>query len=143
MVRQRIWQCNSISEDLIMRAKIQSKLGKAFSTKLADAVATFTCTRKKLVSSNPATGEDTYTEYVYSGRGVLFGSWAKDLVKPIDYRATDSKAVLLQNEVKDSAGTLVKPDVNDIWVIEGGNYRVVSYGRDPSNSCWFCQLRKV
>jgi len=126
-----------------MRAKIQSKLGKAFSTKLADAVATFTCTRKKLVSSNPATGEDTYTEYVYSGRGVLFGSWAKDLVKPIDYRATDSKAVLLQNEVKDSAGTLVKPDVNDIWVIEGGNYRVVSYGRDPSNSCWFCQLRKV
>ncbi|MDX6038476.1 glutamate 5-kinase, partial [Acinetobacter baumannii] len=60
-----------------MRTKIQSKLGKAFSTKLADAVATFTCTRKKLVSSNPATGEDTYTEYVYSGRGVLFGSWAK------------------------------------------------------------------
>lgn len=126
-----------------MRTKIQSKLGKAFSTKLADAVATFTCTRKKLVSSNPATGEDTYTEYVYSGRGVLFGSWAKDLVKPIDYRATDSKAVLLQNEVKDSAGTLVKPDVNDIWVIEGGNYRVVSYGQDPSSSVWTCQLRKV
>ncbi|WP_151789853.1 glutamate 5-kinase [Acinetobacter seifertii] len=126
-----------------MRAKIQSKLGKAFSTKLADAVATFTCTRKKLVSSNPATGEDTYTEYVYSGRGVLFGSWAKDLVKPIDYRATDSKGVLLKNEVKDAAGTLVKPDVNDIWVIEGSNYRVVSYGQDAADSCWFCQLRKV
>ncbi|MBJ8493470.1 hypothetical protein [Acinetobacter nosocomialis] len=126
-----------------MRTKIQSKLGKAFSTKLADAVNTFTCTRKKLVSSNPATGEDTYTEYVYGGRGVLFGSWAKDLVKPIDYRATDSKAVLLQNEVKDSAGTLVKPDVNDIWVIEGGNYRVVSYGKEPSSSVWTAQLRKV
>lgn len=126
-----------------MRAKIQSKLGKAFSTKLADAVDTFTCTRKQLVSSNPATGEDTYTEYVYSGRGVLFGSYLKDLVKPTDYRATDSKAVLLQNEVKDSAGTLVKPDVNDIWVIEGGNYRVVSYGQDPSSSVWTCQLRKV
>lgn len=126
-----------------MRTKIQSKLGKAFSTKLADAVATFTCTRKKLVSSNPATGEDTYTEYVYSGRGVLFGSWAKDLVKPVDYRVADSKAVLLQNEVKDSAGTLVEPDVNDIWVIEGGNYRVVSYSQDPSSSVWTCQLRKV
>ncbi|OWX15363.1 glutamate 5-kinase [Acinetobacter baumannii] len=126
-----------------MRAKIQSKLGKAFSTKLADAVATFTCTRKKLVSSNPATGEDTYTEYVYSGRGVLFGSYLKDLVKPIDYRATDSKAVLLQNEVKDAAGTLVEPDVNDIWVIEGSNYRVVSYGQDASSSVWTCQLRKV
>ncbi|HEM7141700.1 TPA: glutamate 5-kinase [Acinetobacter nosocomialis] len=126
-----------------MRAKIQSKLGKAFSTKLADAVATFTCTRKKLVSSNPTTGEDTYTEYVYSGRGVLFGSWAKDLVKPIDYRATDSKAVLLQNEVKDAAGTLVEPDVNDIWVIEGGNYRVVSYGKDAADATWIAQLRKV
>ncbi|MFV5470806.1 glutamate 5-kinase [Acinetobacter baumannii] len=128
-----------------MRDEIQQELGAAFDAEdeLADAVDTFTCTRKKLVSSNPATGEDTYIEYVYSGRGVLFGSWAKDLVKPIDYRATDSKAVLLQNEVKDAAGTLVEPDVNDIWVIEGGNYRVVSYGQDPSSSVWICQLRKV
>lgn len=126
-----------------MRTKIQSKLGKAFSTKLVDAVATFTCTRKKLVSSNPATGEDTYAEYVYSGRGVLFGSYLKDLIKPTDYRATDSKAVLLQNEVKDAAGTLVEPDVNDIWVIEGGNYRVVSYGKDPADATWIAQLRKV
>ncbi|WP_170248250.1 glutamate 5-kinase [Acinetobacter geminorum] len=128
-----------------MRDEIQKELGAAFDAEdeLADAVDSFTCTRKQLVSSNPATGEDTYTEYVYSGRGVLFGSWAKDLVKPIDYRATDSKAVLLQNEVKDSAGTLVKPDVNDIWVIEGGNYRVVSYGQDPSSSVWTAQLRKV
>ncbi|HFX6310273.1 glutamate 5-kinase [Acinetobacter baumannii] len=126
-----------------MRTKIQSKLGKAFSTKLADAVATFTCTRKKLVSSNPATGEDTYTEYIYSGRGVLFGSYLKDLVKPTDYRATDSKGVLLQNEVKDAAGTLVKPDVNDIWVIEGSNYRVVSYGKDAADATWIAQLRKV
>lgn len=126
-----------------MRSKIQSKLGKAFSTKLADAVDTFTCTRKLLTGSNPATGEDTYTEYVYGGRGVLFGSYLKDWVKPIDYRATDSKAVLLQNEVRDADGTLVEPDVNDIWVIDGDNYRVVSYGKDPSSSVWTCQLRKV
>ncbi|MFX9912006.1 glutamate 5-kinase, partial [Acinetobacter baumannii] len=64
-------------------------------------------------------------------------------VKPIDYRATDSKAVLLQNEVKDAAGTLVDPDVNDIWVIEGGNYRVVSYGKDAADATWVAQLRKV
>ncbi|AKQ30161.1 hypothetical protein [Acinetobacter baumannii] len=128
-----------------MRDEIQQELGAAFDAEdeLADAVDSFTCTRKKLVSSNPAAGEDAYAEYVYSGRGVLFGSYLKDLVKPIDYRATDSKAVLLQNEVKDSAGTLVDPDVNDIWVIEGGNYRVVSYGKDPSSSVWICQLRKV
>lgn len=128
-----------------MRDEIQQELGAAFDAEdeLADAVDTFTCTRKMLTGSNPATGEDTYTEYVYSGRGVLFGSWAKDLVKPVDYRATDSKAVLLQNEVKDAAGTLVEPDVNDIWVIEGDSYRVVSYGKDSANATWTVQLRKV
>lgn len=128
-----------------MHDEIQQELGVAFDAldELADAVDSFTCTRKKLTGSNPATGEDTYTEYVYSGRGVMFGSYLKDLVKPTDYRATDSKAVLLQNEVKDAAGTLVEPDVNDIWVIEGGNYRVVSYGQDPSSSVWTAQLRKV
>lgn len=123
--------------------ELQADIAEALNSDLADGVDTFTCTREKLVSSNPATGEDIYTEYVYSGRGVLFGSYLKDLVKPIDYRATDSKAVLLQNEVKDEAGTLVEPDVNDIWVIEGGNYRVVSYGKDPADATWIAQLRKV
>lgn len=126
-----------------LRDELQADIAEALNGDLADAVDSFTCTRKILTGSNPATGEDTYTEYVYSGRGVLFGSYLKDFVKPIDYRATDSKAVLLQNEVKDEADTLVEPDVNDIWVIEGGKYRIVSYGQDPSNSCWFCQLRKI
>jgi len=128
-----------------MRDEIQQELGAAFDAEdeLADAVDTFTCTRKKLVSSNPATGVDEYDEFVYSGRGVLFGSYLKDLVKPIDYRSTDSKAVLLQNEVVSSDGDLVEPDVNDIWVINGSNYRIVSYGKDPADATWVAQLRKV
>lgn len=128
-----------------MRDEIQKELAAAFDAEdeLADAVDSFTCTRKILTGSNPATGVDEYTEFVYGGRGVLFGNYLKDLVKPIDYRATDSKAVPLQNEVVSSDGDLVEPEVNDIWVIEGGNYRVVSSGKDAANSCWFCQLRKV
>lgn len=126
-----------------LRDELQADITEALNADLADAVDSFTCNRKTLTGSNPATGEDTYTEYVYSGRGVLFGSYLKDLVKPIDYRATDSKALLLQNEVRDAAGTLVEPDVNDIWIIEGGNYRVVSYGQDPSSSVWTAQLRKA
>lgn len=128
-----------------MRNEIQQELATAFDAEdeLSDAVDTFTCTRRILTGSNPATGEDTYTEYVYGGRGVLFGSYLKDLVKPIDYRATDSKALLLQNEVSDVAGNLVEPDVNDIWVIEGGKYRIVSYGKDPADATWIAQLRKV
>ncbi|AMX20175.1 hypothetical protein IEC338SC_3060 [Acinetobacter pittii] len=126
-----------------LRDELQADIAEALNSDLADAVDSFTCTRKLLTGSNPATGEDTYTEYIYGGRGVLFGSYLKDLVKPIDYRATDSKAVLLQNEVMDAAGSLVEPDVNDIWVIGGGRYRVVSYGQDPSSSVWTAQLRKV
>lgn len=126
-----------------IRDEIQADIAEALNSDLVDAVDTFACTRKILTGSNPATGDDTYTEYVYGGRGVLFSSYLKDLVKPIDYRATDSKAVLLQNEVKDGADTLVEPDVNDIWVNEGGNYQVVSYGKDPADATWIAQLRKV
>lgn len=128
-----------------MRNEIQTELATAFDAEdeLADAVNSFTCTRKILVGSNPATGVDVYDEFLYSGRGVLFGSYLKDLVKPIDYRATDSKAVLLQNEVVSSDGTLVEPDVNDVWVINGGNYRIVNYGKDPADATWVAQLRKV
>lgn len=125
-----------------MRAKIQSKLGKAFSTKLADAVDTFTCTRKTLTGSNPATGEDTYNEYVYGGRGVLFGSWEKDLVRPSDYLASDAKAILLRNEVL-SDGAEIEPQVNDEWLINSEYYRVVSYGSEASKSVWTVQLRRV
>ncbi|ETR94504.1 hypothetical protein [Acinetobacter lactucae] len=126
-----------------LRDELQADIAEALNEDLADAVNTFTCTRKKLVSSNPATGQDVYDEFTFHGRGVLFGSYLKDLVKPMDYRATDSKAVLLQNEVVSVEGVMVEPEVNDIWVIKGGNYRVVSYGKDAANSCWFCQLRKV
>lgn len=125
-----------------MRAKIQSKLASAFNNKLSDAVDTFTCTKKVLISSNPATGEDIFEETVYLGRGVLFGSWEKDLVKPIDYIATDSKAVLLRNEVL-SGGVEVEPQVNDQWLINSSLYRVVSYGSEPSKSVWTVQLRRV
>ena len=127
------------------RDEIQTEIASAFSAddELLDAVNTFTCTRKVLVSSNPATGVDVYDEFIYSGRGVLFGSYSKDLVKPLDYQATDSKAVLLQNEVISSDGVQIEPKISDVWVIESKKFRVVNYSQDPFKSCWFCQLRKV
>ncbi|MGR2670799.1 glutamate 5-kinase [Acinetobacter soli] len=127
-----------------MREEIQQELAAAFDAEdeLADAVNTFTCSRKVLISSNPATGEDVFQELAYSGRGVLFGSWEKDLVRPSDYLASDAKAVLLRNEVL-SAGIEVEPQVNDEWLINSEYYRVVSYGSEPSKSVWTVQLRRV
>ena len=122
-----------------MRDELQAELAEAFSNDLADAVDSFTCT--KLIYSGvfdfetqtyPVIGSESY-----SGRGVLFGSYLKDLVKPADYQAEDAKAIVLQNEV-----TQV-PQIDDVWATSKGDFKVVNIGADPTNSIWTCQLRKV
>lgn len=122
-----------------MREELQAELAAAFNDDLADAVDSFTCT--KLIYSGvfdfetqtyPVVGSESY-----SGRGVLFGSYLKDLVKPADYQAEDAKAIVLQNEV-----TAV-PQIGDVWATSKGDFKVVNIGADPTNSIWTCQLRKV
>ena len=128
-----------MDEPNMIRDKAQSKLGKAFNKKLTDAVDSFTCT--KLIYSGefdfetqtyPVVGSDSY-----SGRGVLFGSYLKDLVKPADYQAEDAKAIVLQNEVTGI------PQIGDVWVTGKGEFEVKNISQDPTSSIWTCQLRKV
>ena len=122
-----------------MKDKIQAKVAQAFSTKLADAVDTFTC-EKPIYSGEFDFETQTYPvvgSESYSGRGVLFGSYQKDLVKPTDYQAEDAKAIVLQNEV-----TAV-PQIDDVWTTNKGDFKVVNIGADPTDSIWTCQLRKV
>ncbi|MDH1697778.1 glutamate 5-kinase [Acinetobacter johnsonii] len=122
-----------------MREELQAELAEAFNDDLADAVDSFTCT--KLIYSGvfdfetqtyPVIGSESY-----SGRGVLFGSYQKDLVKPTDYQAEDAKAIVLQNEVA------AVPQIDDVWVTSKGGFKVINIGADPTNSIWTCQLRKV
>jgi len=118
---------------------IQAEVAAAFSADLADAVDTFTC-EKPIYSGEFDFETQTYPvvgSKLYSGRGVLFGSYLKDLVKPADYQAEDAKAIVLQNEV-----TAV-PQIDDIWVTNKGDFKVVNIGADPTDSIWTCQLRKV
>ncbi|WP_373351147.1 hypothetical protein [Acinetobacter bereziniae] len=123
----------------MIRNKVQSKLAKAFNTKLTDAVYPFTCS--KIINSGQMDFEtETYPEsetVVYTGRGVLFGSYAKDMVKPENYQVEDCKATVLQNEV-----TAV-PQIDDEWKTEKGIFRIVDIGTDPTGSIWKVQLRKV
>ncbi len=122
-----------------MRDELQEELAAAFNDDLADAVDSFTC-QKPIYSgvfdletqTYPVTGNESY-----SGRGVLFGSYQKDLVKPADYQAEDAKAIVLQNEV-----TAV-PQIDDVWTTNKGDFKVVNIGADPTDSIWTCQLRKV
>lgn len=123
----------------MIKNKVQSKVAKAFDRKLADAVNAFTCS-KEIQSGEFDFETETYpttTVEAYSGRGVLFGSYAKDLVKPDDYQVTDCKATVLQNEV-----TQV-PQIGDVWVTLKGGFKVLNVGADPTHSIWTCQLRKV
>ena len=122
-----------------MRDELQAELAAAFNEDLADAVDTFTC-EKPIYSGEfdfetqtyPVTGSESY-----SGRGVLFGSYQKDLVKPVDYQAEDAKAIVLQNEV-----TQV-PQIGDIWATSKGDFKVVNIGADPASATYTVQLRKV
>lgn len=118
---------------------IQAEVAAAFSTDLGDAVDSYTC--EKLIYSGefdfetqtyPVVGDESY-----SGRGVLFGSYLKDMVKPTDYQVTDSKAIVLQNEVTGI------PQIGDVWVTSGGDFKVVNIGADPASATYSVQLRKV
>ena len=118
---------------------IQAEVAAAFSADLADAVDTFTC-EKPIYSGEFDFETQTYPvvgSESYSGRGVLFGSYLKDLVKPADYQAEDAKAIVLQNEV-----TAV-PQIDDIWVTDKGDFKVVNISADPTSATYTIQLRKV
>ena len=122
----------------MIKNKIQSKVAQAFNKKLGDAVSAFTCS-KEIRSGEFDFETETYPTTIveaYSGRGVLFGSYAKDLVKPDDYQVTDCKATVLQNEV-----TQV-PQIGDVWVTVKGGFKVLNVSADPTDSIWICQLRK-
>ncbi|MHC3986219.1 glutamate 5-kinase [Acinetobacter sp. TW_SC_4] len=122
-----------------MRDELQEEFAAAFNEDLADSVDTFTC--EKLIYSGefdfetqtyPVIGNESY-----SGRGVLFGSYLKDMVKPIDYQVTDSKAIVLQNEVTGI------PQIGDVWMTGKGDFKVVNIGADPVAATYTIQLRKV
>ncbi|MDN5540918.1 MAG: glutamate 5-kinase [Acinetobacter sp.] len=122
-----------------MKNKVQSKVAKAFDKKLSDAVDTFTCS-KEIQSGEFDFETQTYPivgDESYSGRGVLFGSYLKDLVKPTDYQAEDAKAIVLQNEVTGI------PQIGDVWVTSRGGFKVVNIGADPVAATYTIQLRKV
>ena len=122
-----------------LREELQADIAEAFNEDLADAVSEFTCS-KIIYSGDFDFVTQTYpvqSDNSYAGRGVLFGSYLKDMVKPVDYQVTDCKAVVLQNEVNGV------PQINDVWVAAKGGFRIVNIGSDPVDAIYKVQLRKV
>lgn len=122
----------------MIKSKIQSKLGKAFDSKLADAVIDFAC-QKVVYSGKFDFVTQTYPisrNQSYTGRCVR-GSYLKDVVKPADYQAEDAKAILLQNEI-----TRV-PEIDDVWVFKDGDFKVINISKDPAGASFTIQIRKT
>lgn len=122
-----------------LRDKIQGKLAKAFNSKLADAVYSFTCERViNLGKYDRVAGKYENQEIIkYSGRGVLFGGYNQYEVQALGVLATDKKATLLQNEVT------AEPLINDEWLTTEGKYKVIHKGQDPAKTIWKVQLRAI
>lgn len=124
----------------MIKGKLTQKIGLAFSGKLSDAIHIFSCT-KEIKSGEFDYKTQTYPIVVvktYSGRGVLFGSYLKDMVKPTDYQAEDCKAVVLQAEVIGGV-----PEIGDVWITGKGHFEIINIGADPTDTIWTVQLRKV
>ena len=122
----------------MIKNKIQAKVAQAFSTKLADAVNSFTC-EKPIYSGEFDFETQTYPvvgSESYSGRGVR-GNYLRDMVKPIDYQTTDAKVIVLQNELTGI------PQIGDVWQFADGGFEVKNISQDPTSSIWTCQIRKV
>ena len=121
----------------MIKNKIQSKVAKAFNSKLADAVDTFTCS-KEIQSGDFDFSTQTYpviTIEAYTGRGVR-GNYLRDMVKPIDYQTTDAKVIVLQNELTGI------PQIGDVWQFADGGFEVKNISQDPTKSIYVIQLRK-
>ena len=121
-----------------MRDELQEELAAAFNEDLADAVDTFTC-EKPIYSGEFDFETQTYPvvgSESYSGRGVR-GNYLRDMVKPIDYQATDAKAIVLQNELTGI------PQIGDVWQFADGGFEVKNIGSDPVSATYIIQLRKV
>lgn len=123
-----------------LRDEIQADIAEAFNEELSDTVHPFTC--EKLIYSGDFDFEtQTYPnvrDESYSGRGVLFGSYSKELVKPQDYQVEDARALVLQNEV-----TAV-PQINDVWQTPKGEFKIISpVDADAADVTWIVQIRKI
>lgn len=125
-----------------LRDKIQTKLAKAFDTKLSDAVNSFTGEYVIVGDYDPVTEQETSVTVTYSGRGVL-ADYSIERIDGVNIISGDIKLVALVNEVTD------KPKVDhiitapDLITGEQQRYKVINPEIDPASAAYSIQLRRV
>ncbi|MCE0860688.1 glutamate 5-kinase [Pseudomonas alloputida] len=124
-----------------MRDKIQTKLGKAFDGKLADAVNAFTGTYMGEGEWDPVAETSTAQPVTYTGRGVLAGYDSKR-IDNVNIKVGDVKLIALANEVTDNPMVGHQITAPDLVTGEQVTYRVESVNADAAQAHIELQLRR-
>ncbi|WP_323600625.1 glutamate 5-kinase [Pseudomonas putida] len=124
-----------------LRDKIQTKLGKAFDGKLADAVNAFTGTYMGEGEWDPVTETSTAQPVTYTGRGVLAGYDSKR-IDNVNIKVGDVKLIALANEVTDNPMVGHQITAPDLVTGEQVTYRVESVNADAAQAHIELQLRR-
>lgn len=125
-----------------IRDKLQSKVAKAFDTKLADAVNDFTGSYVIQTGWDPVTETGGETTVTYTGRGIL-SKYSLNRIDGVNILHGDMKLTALTNEVTDEPKVdhiILAPDL-----ITSGQqrYKVVTAGTDPAKATYSIQLRRA
>lgn len=125
-----------------IREKLQTKVAKAFDTKLSDAVNNFTGSYVIQTGWDPVTETGSETTVTYTGRGVL-SKYSLNRIDGVNILHGDLKLTALTNEVTDEPKVdhiITAPDL-----ITGAQqrYKVITAGSDPTSSVYSIQLRRA
>ncbi|HBR5057549.1 TPA: glutamate 5-kinase [Klebsiella pneumoniae] len=125
-----------------IREKLQSKVAKAFDTKLADAVNDFTGSYVIQTGWDPVTETGGETTVTYTGRGVL-SKYSLNRIDGVNILHGDLKLTALTNEVTDEPKVdhfIIAPD---LITGEQQRYKVITAGTDPAKATYSIQLRRA
>ncbi|HBW8014493.1 TPA: glutamate 5-kinase [Klebsiella pneumoniae] len=125
-----------------IRDKLQSKVAKAFDTKLADAVNDFTGSYVIKTGWDPVTETCGETLVTYTGRGVL-SKYSLNRIDGVNILHGDLKLTALTNEVTDEPKVDHFITAPDLITGEQQRYKVITAGTDPTSSVYSIQLRRA
>ena len=119
-----------------LREDIQTDIGAAFDTDLADAVRTFDYETEVGSSYDPATGEVTEDPTALESTRGVWDAVATTKVTDENISPTASDVTILQNEL------VAIPRTTDFLVLAGERYRILLVAEDPVDATWVLTVQK-
>lgn len=113
-----------------LKNEINEEIRQAFDTDLADAVTDFTLVRESVTDDDWADNTQSVTQTM-SGRGIFMGFGSRE-IDGETIRRDDVKLIVLQSET---------PSIKLNDKIDGMD--VVHIAKDPADTVWTVQLRRV